>query len=445
MSCSSLNNQEGQPPCVTAQEVGQLCQSSYVVSTTNFQESQYIPTSTTANECTCSWASYNLMSACALCSGEQQQQLASWSTWVANCGSNVPTSYLPIGYILPPGESIPFWAGTNASTWPNGIFDPTTALTKGGGGNYTQFVIDLFAKSHLSLVSPDLTGIPASSTTASSSSKTSVGAIVGGVVGGVAILCILVGFVFFVKCLRRRRASKQRIGVSDTTTINGAQFVTMPTTQGRSTSGIIQPVPFRYPQVPNNGPSTPLPMSPYLSSHGHSAASLHATSLASPTSPGFAAAPMSPPITDAADMISPFFATSPSSNRPQEGTLTGKAAEAQAERVLSPPGQQRARMNPPPYSPTSSPTPPSASRSPSRRLSLKQHFKRKGSESGNTTRSAGSTQSERRRLRAPRMASDGSVDSAASARSVSTEQGGSQGAMTILQGTNTSDNRPPAV
>ncbi|KAF9221273.1 hypothetical protein BS17DRAFT_271942 [Gyrodon lividus] len=90
-NCSAwMESQEGQSPYTTAQLVGQLCNSGYTVSSTNFQENQYIPNNTTANACTCSWASYNLLSACAVCAG--QVQLTSWSTWIANCGSFVSST-----------------------------------------------------------------------------------------------------------------------------------------------------------------------------------------------------------------------------------------------------------------------------------------------------------------------------------------------------------------
>ncbi|KAH7884086.1 hypothetical protein F5I97DRAFT_1650331 [Phlebopus sp. FC_14] len=191
ISCSSwMQSQQGLSPCATAEMVGQACVADYAVLTTNFQESQYIPNTTTANPCTCSWASYNLLSACASCLG--QEQLASWSTWAASCGSYVSSStYFPYdsGYRLPTGKTIPYFSGTNPQTWTNGTFNPTQASTIGSGA--------------------DLTGAPVSSATpsTSSSSNTSVGAIAGGVIGGVAVLLILVGFIFFVLYLRRRRLS----------------------------------------------------------------------------------------------------------------------------------------------------------------------------------------------------------------------------------------------
>ncbi|KAF9221274.1 hypothetical protein BS17DRAFT_785644 [Gyrodon lividus] len=257
---------------------------------------------------------------------------------------------------------------------------------------------------------------------------------------------MLIGYMLFMKALRRRRqrASKDPLGIIASTTLNGVHFVSVPTTPPRAPSSMAQ----AYAQAQSTGPTPPL--SPYMSSHEHSVASLNLMSLTSPTSPRFTAN-MTPPITDAADMISPFFVTSPS--RPQEGgnTATSKAAEAQIERVLSPPGQ-RARLNPPPYS-AASPTASSGSAPPSRRLSLKQTLKRKGSTSGGTMHSGHSAASTRGsgkgRPRAARMTSDGSVDSTGSAGTANSAGRGAAGssrrAMSRVERTNTSDARPPAV
>ncbi|KAF8841380.1 hypothetical protein BDN67DRAFT_528144 [Paxillus ammoniavirescens] len=370
-----------------------------------------------------SWASYNLVSACTVC--VVQEQLASWKTWTTSCGSYVSTTtYLPS--VLPASEGIPYFAGTDPATWTDEVFNVTEAAGKGGG------------------TLADLTGAPsASPTTSSSSSKSSVGAIVGGVLGSIVVILVLVGLAFFTRAFRRRQASKGPFDGLTTTTVDGAHFFSVPTAPPQAPTGMVQPVSFPYPQGQN--PTSHRPLSPYRSSHGHSAASVNITSLASPTSSAFTA-PMSPPITDAADMISPFYATTRTENN--RNRRTGKANEARAERALSPPASQRARLNPPPYSPTS-PTPPPASPPPTRRLSLKQTFKRKGSTSGGTTHSAHSAASARGKPRAARMASAESVDSAASGGSVSTAGrgagSGSQSPMTILERTNTSAFRLPAV
>ncbi|KAF8125698.1 hypothetical protein EV363DRAFT_1349923 [Boletus edulis] len=128
-----MQNQNDQNPCTVAQDVGQLCNTEYTVSLTDFQEDKYVPNATMASGCTCSWSIYNLLSACAYCVG--QSQYPSWNTWVADCGSNASsTSYLPSG--LRTSQGIPFWAATNPSTWDNATFNVVQAADIAAAGSY---------------------------------------------------------------------------------------------------------------------------------------------------------------------------------------------------------------------------------------------------------------------------------------------------------------------
>ncbi|KAI5989462.1 hypothetical protein EDC04DRAFT_1405946 [Pisolithus marmoratus] len=190
VSCDSyLTSQSGLSPCCAAQMVDQSCGQNYTIWTTNFQESLYIPNATTATYSTCSWASYNLLSACAVCLG--QSTWASWATYSAGCGSYVSsTTYYPWdqGCRLPPNEGIPYFTATNPNYWPDGTFNADEAAMNG------------------SAVAPDITGAPlqpSPSATSTSSSKSSSGAIIGGVVGGLAVI----GLACFTLCcfIRRRR------------------------------------------------------------------------------------------------------------------------------------------------------------------------------------------------------------------------------------------------
>ncbi|KAF9235839.1 hypothetical protein BU15DRAFT_64492 [Melanogaster broomeanus] len=373
-NCSSeswVDNQLGQNSCVTAEIVGQLCNATLLmnvylttngirpetdtVSVTNFQESQYIPTLTTANAC----------------------------TW-----------YFPSGYTLPGSESIPYWSGTNPATWPNQVFNPADASTMGGNGSY--FRLDPLTVSDF---------LHLSQTRSHGRTHSHIdryyefilfanpgGSNCGGVIGGIVILLIIGGF-FCVKAIRRRRQreSKDPFGGPATATL---------TTHPRGPNGTVQPVPYAHQQTPTT--TGPTSHRPYMSSHDHSAASLAISFLASPTRQGpTTAGPVT--VDTTTDVISPFPFIAASSSRTQEQiarTPTGKAAEARAERVLSPPGQ-RARLNPPPYSPTA--TASSGGENPSRRLSLKQAFKRKLSTSG----SAHSAASASTRGRPSARAEDG--------------------------------------
>lgn len=265
VSCPSYStSQSGQSPCCTAQMVDQSCGQNYTISTSNFTESLYIPNATTANYATCSWAAYNLLSACANCL--EQSTWASWATYSANCGNYVSsTTYFPWdqGCRLPDSETFPYFAATNPNYWSNGIFNVNEATANG------------------SSVASDVTGSPLptpSSSAASSSSKSSLGAIVGGVVGALAVIG-LAGFILWYFVRRRRRQAQGRSGVPSA----------MPPSHNPMA------------QTPTSYEFTSSPSShefPNTTSRFISPTSVTNTSLRSPL------------ITDAADMITPFYSPS---------------------------------------------------------------------------------------------------------------------------------------
>ena len=290
----------------------------------------------------------------------------------------------------------------------------------------------------LLLAKPDVTGgpLPTSTTTTSSGSSVSVGAIVGGVIGGVVVIIIGVLIIFWaVRRHRRRRTHTTPMG---SPSFNASQPVTMsmPLTGNRTT---VQPSPPGYAYGPNGRVSSYLTSSPT-----HSATSLSLTSpLASPLSPGFSTSGHGAvfPITDAADMISPFLSTSLGNrtNRSNKSPPTGKAAEALSERVMAPPGQ-RTRLNPPPYSAPAEPGSFGETTTWSRRISIKKQKKRNGSESGATVYSGHSRTSTKESMIAftgprteesrPRAVTPGTgavknVESVMSTRGVGSDEGGS--------------------
>lgn len=321
VQCASyFTSQSGLDPCCAAQMVDQSCGLSYTISAksnSTFKESLYIPNATTASYTTCSWASYNLLSACAICT--QQSTWASWATYSASCGNYVSsTTYYPWdqGCRLPENEKIPFFAATNPIYWTNGTFNENEAAVNGSSGT------------------PDVTGQPLASSSpsaTSTSSSSSSGAIIGGIVGALAVFG-LAGFILWYIVRRRRHQARLQ-----------------PASQQSSSSP-----PLPHPSMAQTVTS-PYKVTSTLSSQEFPNASQH---FASPMSP-MITSPLSAPITDAADMISPFF--SPIRSVP----TTTKSAEALVGRNESPP-PRRGRMNPPPYSPTapagssssSSPSPP---------------------------------------------------------------------------------------
>ena len=169
----------------------------------------------------------------------------------------------------------------------------------------------------------DLNGAPTAPTSTSSatqtkSSKTS--AVVGGIVGALAFILLVGLLLCFI--IRRHRRKVQATPAIPTHHLPSA---TAPPMRQAATS--------------------PYLTSAYDSLRGLSGTSLH---LISPTSPANTVT-LSPPITDAADMITPFLA-SPTRRFP--GSSMGVEAVSGGRSSQPPPVPPRSRMNPPPYSPT---------------------------------------------------------------------------------------------
>lgn len=433
-------NTKGQSPCEVVQTVDNSCSpNTYGTISPPSSEDSFVPVGFNVTACTCSWASYNLLSACMFCATESPS-LVSWDVWKTNCGNlTSTTTYFPwdAGKWLPSNESIiPYYASYNPSNYQGGTFNETVAkgITTENNSN--------------------LNGSPiteSSSSSSSSSSSTPVGAIVGGVVGGTVLVLLLCGFFFFIICQKRRRAAQFPPKMTPPIW-NGSHFAlpTKETTRARA------------PLAPSGYPQTSAQMStaPYAIHSNHirnvpSVTSLHSLHVTSPTSSGHAMplsplmppiAPVLSPVSDAADIITPFLATQPSS-RP--GTPDRKSAqnhsEPPPERATSP-QSQRSRMNPPPYapsSPTSSNHTHNGSTS-SRRLSLMRHFRREGG-SGDTTISSVIGQ---RRTHAPRMQSAASAESARSHSTTASVSDNGRSMRTALERTTTtaaSSSRRPAV
>ncbi|KAN0101183.1 hypothetical protein V8E55_001167 [Tylopilus felleus] len=346
LNCLSwMQNQNDQSPCTTAQEVGQLCNAGYTVSLTDFQESNYVPNATTTNDCTCSWSIYNLMSACSYCVG--QLQYTSWNTWISDCTPN--TSYLPSGLKL--SQGIPYWAVTNPSTWENAVFNVDQAA-------------DIAAAAH-----PYVTGgpLPTSTSTVapSSASRVSVGAIVAGVIGVLAL--IIAGGVISLCAVRRYRRQRTHAKSVGDPSFNAPQPITVPVPSIRSGNPA---KPHLYGPVSRIASPLTSPVSSVFSSHTHG---------------------VTRPLSDTADVVSPFLATSSAHrtnpSKTSTSMATGKAAEALSEPPRASAGQ-RTRLNPPPYSPSVEPVigeSTGAATTPAQNVSTKTEKKRNGSVTSGAT------------------------------------------------------------
>ncbi|TFK71697.1 hypothetical protein BDN72DRAFT_856009 [Pluteus cervinus] len=144
------------------------------------------PNATTANPCSCSWTSYNLLSACALCQN-QPGGYDTWSAYVLQCPSidRTNNTYWPSSIAFPSAAAIPFYASQNPLDWPNSRFDLNTAHSIANEGH------------------ADLTGQAPSSPQKSSN----IGPIIGGVVGGVVIIILAVLGIWLYNKRKRLQAA----------------------------------------------------------------------------------------------------------------------------------------------------------------------------------------------------------------------------------------------
>ncbi|KAJ3903687.1 hypothetical protein F5879DRAFT_136402 [Lentinula edodes] len=144
------------------------------------------------NGCSCSWAAYNMYSACTACQG-LDSSLLTWVEFRASCGSSLSnTTYYPSDVVTLGNTSIPFYATVDPSTWPNAIFNVNQAQ-------------NISEQGHPDVYGAPLTSSAPSSTPASSSKSNNAAAIGGGVAGGVVVL--ILGALAAWWILRRRRRS----------------------------------------------------------------------------------------------------------------------------------------------------------------------------------------------------------------------------------------------
>lgn len=170
------DNSKNVSPCVLAANVlGTCAGTTWNVPPLTGGVSYSVPTvaNNTANLCSCSWAAYNLLSACTICQG-LEASVQNWPQYKSGCGSYLSDSYFPSQQVLPSDLSIPAYAAKDPSTWSDARFNLQEARSIHDQG------------------SPDLVQNPSKRT-----SSTPVGAIVGGVIGALAIICAAAGIAFW--------------------------------------------------------------------------------------------------------------------------------------------------------------------------------------------------------------------------------------------------------
>jgi len=186
---SWANDAAGNSPCfVAAAVVGACLNADYnvppLIPGNHYANAQPV------NGCSCSWAAYNLLSACTACQGFNESILT-WAGYNTNCtGSLISnTTYYPSDVVTLDNTSIPFYATTNPFAWQDAIFNIDQAQ-------------NISKQDH-----PDVYGAPITSSTPSKH-KSNAGAIGGGVAGGVVAL--LIGSIIVWWILRKRGYTRRR-------------------------------------------------------------------------------------------------------------------------------------------------------------------------------------------------------------------------------------------
>ncbi|KAJ7058722.1 hypothetical protein C8F01DRAFT_1302670 [Mycena amicta] len=227
------DNSIGATPCLLAAYVWGACFTGTWDVPALTEGNQYTnPNATTANLCTCSWAAYNLLSACTSCQGIDSG-VQTWAGYTTDCQNYLTNVYFPSNIELPANILIPYWAGTNASTWDSGKFNVPQAQLVAGLRQYTP------PRLVFSLTFPQInptTLLPASLPPApSTKSKTPIGPIVGGVIGGVCVL-LIGGLIAF--CYMRRSSHQGHKRAASGAASSIRTYMSRPTLHRRSMSEV---------------------------------------------------------------------------------------------------------------------------------------------------------------------------------------------------------------
>ncbi|KAJ7596531.1 hypothetical protein C8J56DRAFT_290095 [Mycena floridula] len=328
-SCSAdflwANNALGNNPCLVAAYLIGACHSdNWLVPAMTTGGTKYdIP----PDACSCSWATYNTLSACAACQG-QSGAIQTWATikTSTNCSSfaSAATTYFPPDTPIEGGITIPFWAGTAPTTWNNGIFNTAQA--------------QVLANEKKPDLNPDV----------SKKKSQPIGAIVGGVVGSIVVLGV--GALIFWHMHRR----KAQLNPHPPTTI---QVAHRPIIHGRSISDLSSKSATTY---ISHGIHSTYPTSPTIQSHSTGPGSIFGSIQGSIYSAPPPVRVVSPPL-NREDVIEPFM-TGPRAIPPLNRKASSDTSIQPVNRVQTIPEESsaaspgRRRVNPPAYTPSASQT-----------------------------------------------------------------------------------------
>lgn len=148
----------------------------------------------TANRCYCSWATYNLLSACTVCQGNQNG-LLSWAQWNSvDCAKYASTTnpWPPeFNNTIADNVTFPNWAARDPTSWNDERWNPAqaSAVASTEFGDYPL-------------------GTPTPTESSKSGGGSNAGAIAGGVVGGVIAVAIGIAIAVFLLCRAKRRKAE---------------------------------------------------------------------------------------------------------------------------------------------------------------------------------------------------------------------------------------------
>ncbi|KAJ7447910.1 hypothetical protein B0H11DRAFT_351159 [Mycena galericulata] len=337
------NSQNLSPCTITASVWGSCFTGGWNVPALQSAQQQYTnPNSTTANLCTCSWAAYNLISACTACQGFDSA-VQNWAAYTQSCGGFLTNTYFPSNITLPLGTAIPFWATTNPQSWNDARFDASEA--------------QVLAKED----KPDV--VPTVGSSNKKGEAPPIGAIVGGVVGGLAVLAI--GGIIAFWIIRKRKRQHEQLASE-----HGTHPYMVRPPHGRSTSDVSknsinpQSLSVMHSQRPGTVYTT-------NTMHTHTGSAHSLSFVSGYTSP---VRVMSPPptsyVANREDVIEPYILrpTSPPvsmARKTSETTMRTAYNNSEGNTLLTPAAiydrgfletSERPRLNPPAYSPYPTPT-----------------------------------------------------------------------------------------
>ncbi|KAJ7598442.1 hypothetical protein C8J56DRAFT_1091893 [Mycena floridula] len=223
------NNRLGLSPCLVAAHLIGACHSNdWLVPAMTTKGLKY---DTPSDACSCSWAAYNTLSACAACQG-YPDAIQAWDsiesspiclTFVAN-----PNTYFPVNTPVEGGITIPLWAAilshfvqfgshgsqpSQTTTWYNAIFNITQAQNLAAAGNSDLNPSDSGDTLTQSLSFTTGSNIPTEASQAASPNKESNSSKIAPVVGGSAAGFVILGAILTYILVARWRKQQQTMKI----------------------------------------------------------------------------------------------------------------------------------------------------------------------------------------------------------------------------------------